>query len=367
MNAMIRSSRALAARLALAAPWVLGGAGAAVAADPASKAPAAPAAEPLVVVATLPTLESLVGEVGGDRVETVSLAKGDQDPHFVSPTPVLMQKTRRADLFVEMGMSLELWASNVVAGSGNPGISAGTDGRVVASAGIPRLEVPQVISRELGDIHPEGNPHMWLDPIRAKKMAGNIARALIARRPAEADGFKARLKSFEDRIDAAYYGPELVKAVGVKTLDRLELEGRLLGFLQSNDFGGKKLSELAGGWLKKAAPLRDVKAVEYHKVWVYFARAFGLDLRGTIEERPGIPPGPQYLQKITQKVREERVKLILVDNFYDPALPRKVAEEGGAGMVMLPNQVRGEEGVLDYFQLMDFIIDALLKTLKAST
>jgi ABC-type Zn uptake system ZnuABC Zn-binding protein ZnuA len=198
-------------------------------------------------------------------------------------------------------------------------------------------------------------------------MAANIERALSARRPAEAAGFKARLKSFEDRIDAAYYGPELVKAVGVKTLDRLEVEGRLVGFLKSNDFGGKKLVELAGGWLKKAAPLRDVKAIEYHKVWVYFGRSFGLDLRGTIEERPGIPPGPQYLQKITRQVREEGVKLILVDNFYDPALPRKVAEDGGAAVVMLPNQVRGEEGVADYFQLMDFILDALLKPLKAST
>ncbi len=364
MRTVIRTVRALALALAgaLGAP---GGTAAAWAAEPGPAA-APPAEEKLVVVCTLPTLEALVREVGGDQVETVSLAKGDQDPHFVSPTPVLMQKTRRADLFVEVGMSLELWADQVVVGSGNPGISTGTEGRVVASAGISRLEIPAVISREMGDIHPQGNPHMWLDPVRAKRMAGNIERALETKRPALAGAFRERLKSFEDRIDGALYGPELMKAVGVKTLDRLALEGRLQVFLQSNEFGGKKLTELAGGWLRKAAPLRGMKAVEYHKVWVYFSHAFGLDLRGTIEERPGIPPGPQYLNKITQLIRDQGVKLILVDNFYDPALPRKVGEDGGAPVVMLPNQVRGEEGITNYFQLMDYIFDELLKASKVT-
>src|SRR6185503_180123 len=194
----------------------------------AAMAPAfAAEGEKLQVVATLPTLEALAQEVGGDRIETVSLAKGDQDPHFVSPPPVLMQKTRRADLFIELGMSLELWAEAVVAGSGNSRIATGTPGRVVASAGISALEVPGTISREMGDINPQGNPHLWLDPVRAKRMAANIEKALEVRAPSDAEYFRARLKSFEERIDQALYGKDLLKLVGARTLDRLSLEGRL--------------------------------------------------------------------------------------------------------------------------------------------
>src|SRR5262245_5781935 len=117
------------------------------------------------VVCTLPTLKALTEEVGGDKVDVISLARGDQDPHFVTPTPVLMKKTRDADLFIENGFSLELWANEVVNGSGNSKIFGGTRGRIVAGNGISALEIPSVLTRELGDIHPQGNPHVWLDPL----------------------------------------------------------------------------------------------------------------------------------------------------------------------------------------------------------
>src|SRR5882672_485127 len=137
----------------------------------------------LSVVCTLPTLKALTQEIGGDRVEVTALARGDQDPHFVTPTPTLMKKTRGAALFIENGFSLELWADEVVNGSGNSRIFRGTSGRIVAGAGISALEIPSVISRELGDIHPQGNPHVWLDPLLAKVEAGNICEALKATDP----------------------------------------------------------------------------------------------------------------------------------------------------------------------------------------
>src|SRR5438552_529969 len=121
-------------------------------------------AKKVQVVCTLPTLKALTEEVGGDRVDVIALAKGDEDPHFVTPTPVLMKKTREADLFIENGFSLELWGNEVVNGSGNAKLFTGMPGRVVAGKGISPLEIPSVLTRELGDIHPQGNPHIWLDP-----------------------------------------------------------------------------------------------------------------------------------------------------------------------------------------------------------
>ncbi len=317
------------------------------------------------VAATLTTIESLVREVAGDRVSVFSLSAGDQDPHFVSPTPSLMKRVREADLLLEIGMMLEPWADDVANGSGNAKIFRGGPGRILLSTGIPKLEVPSVISRAQGDIHPEGNPHLWLDPMRAKMMAENVAAALKRLSPGDAALFDSRVRDFQNRVDRAFFGDELLKLVGSRKLTRLALDGRLGEFLDSNEYSGKKLSALAGGWLAKARPLRGQKVVEFHKVWAYFASTFGMQLVGTIEERPGIAPGPRHVSDTIELIKRDGVKLILVDNFYDPALPRRIGREGGAQVVVLPNQVRGEKGVNDYFSLIDHALDQMVAALKS--
>jgi len=316
------------------------------------------------IACTLPSVEALVKEVGGDKVDTFSLAAGDQDPHFVSPTPSLMKKVRDAEMLFEIGMQLELWADQVADGSGNSKIFKSGPGRIQVSTGIPKLEVPSSISRAQGDIHPEGNPHLWLDPVRAKMMAENIAKALKAADAANVSYYDGRLKAFQKKVDKALFGDQLLKVVGSKKLSRLALDGKLGEFLDSHDYQGKKLSALAGGWLAKAAPLRGQKVLEFHKVWVYFASTYGFEIIGTIEEKPGIAPGPRHVTDTIDKVKANKVKLILVDNFYDPALPRRIAKEGGAKAVVLPNQVKGEKGINDYFSLMDHVIGAMVAASK---
>lgn len=318
----------------------------------------------LNVVCTLPTLKGLVQEIGGERVDVIALAKGDQDPHFVSPTPVLMKKTREADLFFENGFSLELWANEVANGSGNSRIFRGNPGRVVAGKGIAALEIPSVLSREQGDIHPEGNPHVWLDPLLAKVEAANICDALKIADPEGATYYDMRKTDFNNRIDTAMFGTDLLKLVGIQKLSRLVASGQLYDFLQNNKIGSEPLNAKAGGWIKAAEPMRGLKAYEFHKVWVYFARAFGIQLVGTIEERPGIPPGPQHVRDLTDRIKNEKIPLILVDNFYDPALPLNIARETGAKVVILPNQMEGDPGINTYFDLINHIIGKINEALK---
>jgi zinc/manganese transport system substrate-binding protein len=322
-------------------------------------------AKKIKVVCTLPTLKAITEEVGGDKVDVIALAKGDQDPHFVTPTPVLMKKTREADLFIENDFSLELWADEVVNGSGNSKIFKGTPGRVNASTGISPLEVPSVLTRELGDIHPQGNPHVWLDPLLAKVQASNIAAALARTDSSSADYFESRKNDFNNRIDTALFGPELLKLVGIQKLTRLASTGQLAQFLAENKIGGESLSAKAGGWLKAAEPLRGLKAYEFHKVWVYFARVFGLQLVGTIEERPGIPPGPQHVKDVTERIKNDKIPLILVDNFYDPSLPNNIARQTASKVVLLPNQVEGEPEIKTYFDLIDHIIKKITIAVKS--
>ena len=318
----------------------------------------------VLVVCTLPTLKALTEEVGGNRVDVIALARGDQDPHFVTPTPVLMQRTRSADLFIENGFSLELWADQVVNGSGNPRIFRGTPGRITAGNGISALEIPSVLSREFGDIHPQGNPHVWLDPLLVKVQAGNIADALKIADPGGAAYYESRKADFFKRVDNALFGAELLRLVGIQKLTRLAWSGQLHSFLETTKMDGQPLAAKAAGWLKAAEPLRGVKAFEFHKVWVYFARVFGIQLVGTIEERPGIPPGPQHVKQVTERIKAEKIPLILVDNFYDPALPNRVAEQTGAKVVLLPNQVEGEPGIKSYFNLIDHLIGQMTSALK---
>ena len=316
------------------------------------------------VVCTLPTLKAFVEEIGGGRVEAISLAKGDQDPHTVTPTPVLMRRTRNADLFVENGFSLEMWADEVVNGSGNTKIFRGTPGRVIASSGISALEIPSILTRELGDIHPQGNPHVWLDPLLAKVAARNICEALKRTDPSGTDYYASRLEDFGRRIDTALFGPDLVRVIGPQKLTRLVWSGELQNFLNSNKLGGKPLSSLQGGWLKQADALRGKKAVEFHKVWVYFARVFGLQLVGTVEERPGIPPGPQHVRQVTELVRSQKIPLILVDNFYDASLPNSIGRQTGATVLVLPNQVEGDTGIKTYFDLITHLVQELTSAIK---
>lgn len=316
-------------------------------------------AKKITVVCTLPTLRALTQEVGGDRVDVIALAKGDQDPHFVTPTPVLMKRTREATLFIENGFALEGWADEVVNGSGNSRIFRGNPGRVVASTGVAALDIPSVLTREMGDIHPQGNPHVWLDPLLAKHEANNIAEALKRVDPAGAAYYDQRKADFDKRIDIAMFGEELVKLVGTQKLTRLVQTGDLRNFLNTTKVGGQPLAAKAAGWIKRAESLNGTKVYEFHKVWAYFARAFGMTIAGTIEERPGIPPGPQHVRQITQQIKSDKVPMILVDNFYDPSLPNNIARETGTKVVILPNQVDGDPAIRTYFQLIDHAIQQM--------
>jgi len=324
----------------------------------ASAAPARTVEKKKVIV-TLAALKSITEALAGDDFEVTALAKPDQDPHMVTPTPTLMKKLREADLFIEIGLQLELWADQVATGSGNPNLATGARGRLVASAGISREEVPAVVARSEGDIHPEGNPHIWIDPIRAKQIADNIAGALKAVSPETASAVDERLKKFKDRIDEALFGADLVKEVGARTLTRKTLDGSLPVWLEE-----KKLTGKLGGWIKKALPLRGAKVLEYHKSWIYLAKILGFEIVGSIQSKPGIEPGPKHIEELKSIIAAQKVKLIIVDNFYDPSVPNALARDTGVKVAVVPGQPGGEAGTEDYVGFMGFVIDKLVEAAK---
>ena len=313
--------------------------------------------QPVKVVTTLSFLKDLAREVGGDRVQVESLSDPREDPHFVQPRPTLMSRARDADVFVELGLELEPWVARVVEGSGNPRIQSGQPGRVVASAGIPTLELPRELSREWGDVHPFGNPHVWLDPLNAKDLAANIARGLEAIDPDHKEEYEGRLKKFQHRIDVAVFGEALVKEVGGKQLSRRARDKKLAGWLKD-----KGLSDKLGGWLGKMEPLSGRPIVTFHKSWAYFAERFGLSIPIEIEEKPGIQPSARHRDAVLELIRERKVKTILEEVFYDRGAADYLAKETGAHVVIVPIDVGTDVGVSSYFEMIDNVVEKLLES-----
>ena len=316
-----------------------------------------PAQKPLEVITTLGVLKSLAEEVGGARVHVECLSDPRQDPHYVEPKPTLMQKARAADALIEIGLQLELWAEKVASGSGNSKIQTGQPGRIVASTGISTLELPTVLSREWGDVHPYGNPHVWLDPLNAKSMAENISKAFQALDPARAQEYQRDLERFQGRIDDSLFGSELVKEVGGRQLGRMARQGKLADYLQS-----RNLSGLLGGWLKQAEPLRGRPVVTYHKSWIYFAERFGLSIPVEIEEKPGIPPSARHRDQVLELMKSQGIKTVLQEVFYERSAADYLAKETGAHAVIVPLDLGGEVGAKNYFELIDLILRNLIES-----
>ena len=287
----------------------------------------APAHAALKVITTTSDLASLATEVGGDKIAVESLAKGYQDPHFVEAKPSFMIKLHNADLLIAVGRELEIgWLPPLITQARNAKIQPGGPGYVDASGTARILDIPTgQITRAMGDVHPSGNPHYWLDPDNGKRIARAIAGKLSEMDSANASFYKQRLADFERRVDAA--------------------DAR---------------------WKAQMAPYRGVKVVTYHRSWPNFADHFGLDVIGYVEPKPGIPPSPSHTIDLMKAMREQNVKIIMVEPYFDEKTPNSIARETGAKVLVMPPSVGGIPEASDYIKLFDTDIGMLVAAIKAT-
>ncbi len=279
------------------------------------------------VVTTLPDLKSIAESIGGDRVSVTSIASGYQNPHFVDPKPSFILKMSRADVFVTIGLDLELgWVPPLLNSARNPKIQKGAAGYVDASINIPLLEVPSSISREQGDIHIYGNPHYWLDPANGAIIAQNIYEAFARVRPESADYFAANLAIF-----------------------KTELASRI------------------DGWKEKMAPYRGHDLIAYHNQWPYLEHAFGFNIVDFLEPKPGIPPTPSQLAKIIRLMTARSLTTIIIAPYYKPDSGNLVARKVNGRVVPLASSVAAFSEVKTYFDLFDYNSDRLIEAFSAST
>lgn len=311
----------------------------------------------LHVVATTPDLGSLVRAVGGDAVDVTVLVKGPQDAHFVEPRPSFIRKLHDADLFVLLGMDMEVgWVPALLRTARNPAIQPGGRAYLDASAAITPLEVPVGrVDRSMGDLHVYGNPHYLTDPVNGVLVARLIHDRLAALAPAERDGFAAGLRAFEAEVVRRLVGERLAGSLGATRVIDLASSGRLVAGIEAEG----RVAEL-GGWLGAVRAHLGARAVQDHRLWPYFARRFGLELVATLEPLPGIPPTSRHLSQVVERAQAENARGILASTYFDPRHARWVSERTGIPVVPMAHQPGARGGTSDYVATVDHNVQSWL-------
>ena len=313
-------------------------------------------AERLKIVTTTSDLAAIAKAVAGDKAQVHGICTGKEDPHMLQAKPSVILQARDADLWIRIGLELEIgWEPTILDGSRNTRIRVGSKGHLDASESALVLDVPQTtITRAMGDVHPMGNPHYWLDPLNGRRIAGAIAERLALLRPDDTDVFRANAAAFQKALDERMFGPELLKSVDADTLWTKTTDGTLAAFLEEPANKGK-----VGGWVAATLPLRGQKIVTYHRSWVYFAHRFGLEVVAELEPKPGVPPTAAHLVEVAATAKAEGVKIILQEPFYSTKAANQIAGKTGARVVVVANSVGGQPEATDYLALMDLIVAKL--------
>lgn len=327
---------------------------------------AAQAQDRIRVVGTLPTYAALARELTGDLAEVASIARGDEDPHFVHPRPSYAAMMQRADLFITTGLDLELWVPALQDRANNPQIRSGQSGQVVAYTGITLLEIPEHLSRTGGDIHVYGNPHIHTDPVNGIIIAQNILNGLKRVDPTNGATYEANFNRFKTEILRRTFGEQVVEIVGEDALFGLARDYRFWDFARNRMFGGKPLLDYVGGWLAQGALFRDRRMVCYHKNWAYFSARFRVECSMFVEPKPGIPPSPGHVAEVIDFTRRERIPAIFTPNFYSKSQVERIASRTGAAAVLVPLHEGGEEGVDTYVKLVDVWVSRLAAVFQAA-
>ncbi len=324
-------------------------------------AQAAWAQEPLQLVATLPDFASIARSVGGEAVRATSLLQGGEDPHFVEAKPSFVKLLSTADVLAFAGMDLELgYLPLLLQNARNARILPGQPGFVDCSIGIERLEIPSApVDRSMGDVHPYGNPHFWLDPLNGVVIAERLAEAFARLRPNERQVLASRATAFRNAVYERLAGGELAAKYDVAKLAVLQSEGRLVAFLESQGDAAR-----LAGWWGSLARFGPIKAVDDHNMWPYFARRFGVQIVGHMEPKPGIPPTTAQLQTLVGQMRAEQVRLIFSSPYYDPRHARFLAEATGALIVPLAHMTGSRPGTENYLDMIDYNVRMLREALE---
>ncbi len=263
---------------------------------------------------------SLAAEIGKEHVKTSSATTALQDPHYIQARPSLIAKVRSADLVVCSGAQLEIgWLPLLMQKANNRDVVPGSSGYFEASSVVPRLEATVDLDRARGDIHPEGNPHVQVNPHNVLVIAEALAERMALLDPDNAVKYNANFAVFATRWR-------------------------------------KSTAE----WEKKAAPLRGKRAITHHKSWVYLQDWLGIQEVANLEPIAGLPPTPAHLSALVAQFKDGGADFIIRAPYQDARASEWLSTRSGIPAVLLPLSIGGTDKATDFFGLFDDIIERLL-------
>ena len=285
---------------------------------------AIPAWATLNVFACEPEWGALVTELAGDNAKVYVATTAMQDVHHIQARPSLIAAARRADLLVCTGAGLEVgWLPVLLRQSGNDRIQRGRPGNFEASRYVRMLEVPSRLDRAQGDVHPMGNPHIHTDPRNIARVADALTGRLGEIDPQNAATYQSRLKDFSARWDKA-----MVR------------------------------------WQSRAAPLRGMPVIEYHKAFTYLFAWLGIQATGFLEPKPGVDPTTGHLTELLAQQKSKPARMVVRASYNGPRAADWFGERAGIPVVVLPFTVGGDAASSNLFSWYDDMIDLMLEGAK---
>jgi ABC-type Zn uptake system ZnuABC Zn-binding protein ZnuA len=286
--------------------------------------PTSLAAEKLKVVASTLDMADIAKQIGGERVDVYAISRGKYDLHFFDPRPSQVMKLRKADVLVVGGLDVDVWIQGLIDASRNRRIRFGAVGYVDPSDGIRPIQVPKGrIDGAMGDVHPYGNPHYWVTRENVRIIVENIANGLIRVSPGDADYFAQNKAAYLEKVGEVY----------------------------------EALHERLG-------PFKGTKIIQYHQSWDYFCNEFGLEIVGSLEPKPGIPPSPSHLAELVSWAKHEGAKLMLIEPYYPKRPVEFVARETGAKVLRLPFYAGGVEGIDGFLDNLTYNVSQIVEALS---
>ena len=248
------------------------------------------AAERLSVVASFSILGDFVRNVGGDRIDLTTLVGADGDVHVYTPAPSDAKRIAAAKLVIVNGLGLEGWLPRLVQ-------SAGSKAKVVtASAGITPLKLGAA-----------ADPHAWQSVPNARIYVTEIANALAAAAPEDAEFFRAQAKAYLEKLE---------------TLDREVREA---------------VSKI---------PAERRKVISTHDAFGYFSAEYGIRFIAPLGVSTETEPSARDIAAIIGQIKAARIPAVFLENISDDRLIRRIAAETGAkvGGTLISDGLTGEKG-----------------------
>jgi len=270
------------------------------------------ASDQINIFACEPEWKSLAEEIGGNKVKAFAATHAKQDPHHIRARPSLIAKIRRADLIFCSGAGLEVGWMPILLQKANSKVQPGKLGYLMASNYTPVIDIPDKVDRSHGDVHPEGNPHVHLDPNNILLVAKELNKRLAV----------------IDSINKNYYQENY------------------------NNFINRWKKSLLR-WEKDIESIKDQRIIIHHKSFDYLFNWMELDEVAALEVKPGIPPTASHLKNILQDINNNPADIIVISP-YDPSEGALwLSKQTKIPVVTLPYTIGGNEESINLFALFD--------------